>query len=130
LLLAVILCAANASGITLTVPPDSGTPAAGSSFSSTNSNVVTAVGPTGTITLTGGTVTLDAASGGQVAGLLATGDQANITATNVGNVNNQQQGRSITSGVNATSRPTGAATVTLSGGTIVTSALTGGRAYG
>jgi hypothetical protein len=82
------------------------------------------------ITLTGGTVTLNAATGGQLAALLATGDQANITATNVNIVNNNNQGSSITFGVNATSVPTGAATVTLSGGTIVTSALPGGRAYG
>jgi len=82
----------------------------------------------GGVPLAGGT--LDAASGGQVAGLLATGDQANITATNVGIVNNNNQGSSITIGVNVTSTPTGAATVTLNGGTIVTSAQTGGRAYG
>jgi hypothetical protein len=127
--LAVILWALNASGQTLTLPPENGTPPPNSPFSSTNSNVVTAL-EGGQITLTGGTVTLNAASGGQVAGLLATGDQAKITATNVDIVNNNNQGSSITFGVNATSTPTGAATVTLSGGTIVTSALTGGRAFG
>jgi len=113
---------------TLTTPPNQ-SPPPGSNFSSVNSNVVTA-NAGGTITLTGGTVTLGASSGGQLAGLLATGDQATINATNVNIANNNLQGSSITFGVNAISTPTGAATVTLDGGTIVTSALTGGRAYG
>jgi hypothetical protein len=128
LLLAAILCASNASGQTLTAPPNQ-TPPPGSNFSSINSNVVTA-NAGGTITLTGGTVTENAVSGGQVAGLLATGFQAKITATSVSIVNNNNQGSSITFGVDATSTPTGAATVTLSGGTIVTSELGVGRAYG
>ena len=124
LALALMFSATNAPSQTLTAPPNQ-IPPAGSIFSSVNSNTVTA-NAGGTITLTGGTVRLDAASGGQIAGLLATGDQAKITATNVNIVNNNNQGSSITFGVDAAS----AATVTLSGGTIVTSAVPGGRAYG
>src|SRR5262249_414595 len=131
--LALILWAVNASGQTLTAPPDQNR--TGETFSSTNSNVVTA-NATGTITLTGGNVTLDAANRGHLAGLLATGDQAKIMATNVAIVNNNLQGpptsgNLITFGVNATSTPTGAATVTLQGGSILaTGTASNVRAYG
>jgi autotransporter family porin len=77
----------------------------------------------------GGTVTLNATSGGQLAALLATGASAQITANTTTILNNNNQGSSITFGVNATST-IGAASVILNGGSIVTSAMPGSRAYG
>ncbi len=100
----------------------------GGAVSSTQSSTIVAASAS-LITLSGGTVTLNAASGGQIAGLSATGDQARITATNVDIENNNNQHASFTFGVDATSTP-GAAVVTLNGGTITTSALAGGRAFG
>jgi fibronectin-binding autotransporter adhesin len=95
------------------------------SFSSTNASTVTA-NSGGRILLTGGTVSLDATSGGQVAALLATGANAEITATGVTIVNNNLQGTSITFGVNVDS----GAVVNLQAGTIDATGSANGRAYG
>ncbi len=112
----------------LIAPPNLG-PHIDQSFSSTDTSTVTA-NSNGIITLEGGTVTLDAISGGQIAALLATGANAQITATGVTIVNDNLQGTSFTFGVNATSTPTGAAAVNLFGGSIDATAIGNGRAVG
>ncbi|MGA8660061.1 MAG: autotransporter domain-containing protein [Chthoniobacterales bacterium] len=122
--LATAFLATEALAQQLMAPPNQ-SPAPGTDFSSTTTSTVIA-NPGGQITLTDGTVSLNATSGGQVAALLATGANAEITATGVTIVNNNLQGTSITFGANAGS----GAVINLHGGTIDAMGSGGGRGYG
>jgi outer membrane autotransporter protein len=123
--------AVNALPQTLTAPPNQ-TPPAGSNFSSTNQNTVTA-NAGGTITLDGGTVTLTKTifNTANFTALLANGSGAIISATNVNVVDTNEAPSATATNINLSVNATSGGVVNLFGGQITAIGIgPNNRAYG